>query len=140
MYDKALADLVLEDGPNLMVCAGWLHIVSSAFLDPLAKAGVPAINLHPALPGAFNGINAIERAHQAFLEGSITKTGVMVHYVISEVDAGQPLVVKELEITKGETCTQLEHRMHNLEWVAIVEGVELAIKNIQYATQKTVDG
>ncbi|KAL8773083.1 MAG: hypothetical protein Q9194_004428 [Teloschistes cf. exilis] len=129
-YDKALAELVLQDQPHLVVCAGWMHIVSPAFLNPLERAGIPAINLHPALPGAFNGINAIERAYQAFLEGSIAKTGVMIHYVISEVDAGKPLVIKELDIIKGETCAQLEQRMHSLEWVVIVQGVQLALSNL----------
>lgn len=61
-YDAALADLVLHDQPNLIVCAGWMHVLSLNFLDPLAKAGVPAINLHPALPGVFSGAKAIERA------------------------------------------------------------------------------
>ncbi|KAL8737650.1 MAG: hypothetical protein Q9181_001464 [Wetmoreana brouardii] len=138
-YDEALADLVLQDQPHLLVCAGWMHIVSPAFLDPLANAGIPAINLHPALPGAFNGINAIERAHQAFLEGSVTKTGVMIHYVISEVDAGEPLVIKELVILEGETLAQLEERMHNLEWVAIVQGIQLAIERIRNANSIAMD-
>ncbi|KAL9603354.1 MAG: hypothetical protein Q9219_001216 [cf. Caloplaca sp. 3 TL-2023] len=129
-YDKALAELVLNDQPNLVVCAGWMHILSSAFLDPLTEKNVPAINLHPALPGAFNGVDAIQRAYQAFKDGVITKTGVMVHYVISEVDAGQPLVVKELDFDKEETCTQLEQRMHKLEWEAIVEAVHIAIENL----------
>ncbi|KAL8803215.1 MAG: hypothetical protein Q9182_003316 [Xanthomendoza sp. 2 TL-2023] len=129
-YDEALAELILGDNPNLVVCAGYMLIVTEAFLNPMAKAGIPAINLHPALPGAFNGINAIQRAHQAFQEGKITKTGCMMHYVITEVDAGEPLVIKELDIQQGETLAQLEERMHNLEWVAIVEGVQRAINNL----------
>lgn len=136
-YDKALAHLILDDQPNLIVCAGWMHILSREFLDPLQKVGIPTINLHPALPGAFSGVNAIERAYQAFQEGSITKTGVMVHYVIREIDAGKPLVTKELDIDKDETCAQLEERMHSLEWLAIVEGIQRAIKDLQNATLKS---
>ncbi|KAI4244469.1 MAG: hypothetical protein L6R40_002936 [Gallowayella cf. fulva] len=138
-YDKVLTELIMEDQPHLVVCAGYMLIVTEAFLGPLAKAGIPAINLHPALPGAFNGINAIQRAHQAFLEGKITKTGCMVHYVISEVDAGKPLVVKELDIQEGETLAQLEERIHTLEWIAIVEGVQLAIKNLSNGTIHATD-
>ncbi|KAL8949322.1 MAG: hypothetical protein Q9222_004561 [Ikaeria aurantiellina] len=130
LYDESLANLVLDKKPDLVVCAGWMHIVSPSFLDPLEKASVPAINLHPALPGAFNGIDAIERAHQAFLQGKVNKTGVMIHYVILEVDEGQPLVVKEININQGESCDQLAERMHKLEWLAIVEGVQLAINNL----------
>ncbi|KAL8675347.1 MAG: hypothetical protein Q9168_000304 [Polycauliona sp. 1 TL-2023] len=129
-YDRSLAELVLQDQPDILVAAGFMHVLSPAFLDPLAGLGIPAINLHPALPGQFNGIDAIGRAHQAFIQGSITKTGLTVHYLIAEVDAGEPLIVKELTIQPGETLEQLEQRMHALEWVAIVEGVQLVIKNL----------
>ncbi|KAL8641356.1 MAG: hypothetical protein Q9226_008648, partial [Calogaya cf. arnoldii] len=129
-YDRSLADLVLKDQPNLLVAAGFMHVLSKAFLDPLAKLGIPAINLHPALPGQFVGTDAIARAHQAFVQGDITKTGLMVHYMIVEVDAGEPLVIKDLNIQPEDTVGELERRMHNLEWLAIVEGVQLAIRNL----------
>lgn len=54
-YDAELARLVLADGPRLVVCLGFMHVLSKTFLDPLEKEGVRIINLHPALPGAFNG-------------------------------------------------------------------------------------
>jgi phosphoribosylglycinamide formyltransferase len=50
-YDAALAEKVLEYKPELIVLAGWMHIFSEAFLEPVEKAGGRIINLHPALPG-----------------------------------------------------------------------------------------
>lgn len=50
-YDADLAELVLADRPDIVICAGWMHILAPSFLDPLAKQDVPVINLHPALPG-----------------------------------------------------------------------------------------
>ena len=55
-YDAALADMILaddrrEERPQLIVLAGWMHVFGDAFLEPMAKAGVKIINLHPALPG-----------------------------------------------------------------------------------------
>lgn len=52
-YDAALAEKVLaeKERPDLIVLAGWMHIFSAAFLEPLQKAGTLIINLHPALPG-----------------------------------------------------------------------------------------
>lgn len=50
-YDAALAELVVKDKPDLVVLAGWMHVFSEPFLNPLDAAGVPVINLHPALPG-----------------------------------------------------------------------------------------
>ena len=86
IYDKDLADMVLKKSPDLVVCAGFMHILADTFLQPLQEADVSIINLHPALPGQFNGVDAIARAYQAFQRQEITKTGVMIHYVISEVD------------------------------------------------------
>jgi len=37
-----------------------------------------------ALPGLFNGANAIERQHRAWLDGKIDKMGIMIHHVIAE--------------------------------------------------------
>jgi phosphoribosylglycinamide formyltransferase len=54
-YDEALARLVteLEPRPDLIVLAGWMHVFTSAFLDPVKREGCYVINLHPALPGEF---------------------------------------------------------------------------------------
>lgn len=55
-YDAELARLILADQPELVVCLGFMHVLSPRFLEPLEKANVRIINLHPALPGAFNGV------------------------------------------------------------------------------------
>jgi phosphoribosylglycinamide formyltransferase len=55
-YDAELARLILADQPELVVCLGFMHILSPEFLRPLEVANVRIINLHPALPGAFNGV------------------------------------------------------------------------------------
>ena len=82
---------------------------------------VPIINLHPALPGAFDGANAIERAYEAFQAGEIEHTGVMVHEVVAEVDRGAPILVRRVPIYKGESLDALETRMHSVEHELIVE-------------------
>lgn len=58
-YDAELARLILADQPELVVCLGFMHILSPQFLSPLEKANVRIVNLHPALPGAFNGVVSI---------------------------------------------------------------------------------
>ena len=107
--------------PDLIVLAGFMHIVSPEFLAVLN--GVPCINLHPALPGQFDGIEAIKRAHDAFANGTLKdgKTGVMVHEVIAEVDRGAPIVVQEIECKKGESLEELEGRIHEVEHEIIVQ-------------------
>lgn len=129
-YDADLASLILALSPRpvLIVCAGWMHIVSPAFLDPIASAGIKVINLHPALPGEFAGANAILRAWTAGREEGLKRTGVMIHEVIAEVDAGRAIVTREVEIREGESVDGLEERMHKVEHELIVEGTRLALQ------------
>lgn len=124
---------------DLVVLAGFMHVLSAEFLDVLSglrpyssssssspssvPRAIPIINLHPALPGTFDGAHAIERAYEAFEKREITKTGVMVHRVIKEVDRGEPVAVREIEIREGESLEQLEDRIHDVEHEIIVEAV-----------------
>ncbi|TID13533.1 hypothetical protein CANINC_004891 [Pichia inconspicua] len=128
-FDADLAEMILKEKPDLVVCAGWMLILSLACLNPLTKAGIPIINLHPDLPGTFEGTHAIERSWEAGQKGDINKGGCMVHYVIEAVDLGEPLIVKELEVTKGETVDEWEEKIHKLEHIAIVEGAQKALDN-----------
>ncbi|KAF9893871.1 hypothetical protein FE257_010041 [Aspergillus nanangensis] len=132
-YDAELARLVLADEPEMVACLGFMHVLSPRFLEPLQKAGVKIINLHPALPGAFNGANAIERAHAAWREGKTDKTGVMIHKVISEVDMGTPILVREIPFVPGEdeNLDTFEQKVHAIEWGVVIEGVLLTAKEIR---------
>lgn len=145
-FNKDLANLILfgsvdgEDSdelpknhtkPDLIVCAGWMLILSNEFLSPLEDANISIINLHPALPGAFDGTHAIDRAWKAGQDGEITKGGVMIHKVIQQVDAGEPLLVKEVDIVKGETLEDYEEKIHKIEHIAIVEGTNIALKELK---------
>lgn len=97
---------------------------SSPYPTPLAHGtAIPIINLHPALPGQFPGANAIENAFDAFKAGKIKHTGIMIHRVIPELDAGEAIVVKEVAVVEGEDLDQLETRIHGVEHAAIVEAV-----------------
>ncbi|KAL4917299.1 hypothetical protein BDW62DRAFT_211319 [Aspergillus aurantiobrunneus] len=134
-YDAELSRLVLDDKPDLVACLGFMHVLSEGFLRPLEKEGVRIVNLHPALPGEFNGANAIERAHQAWLEGKIERTGVMIHNVISEVDMGKPILVREIPFVKGvdEDLHTFEQKVHEIEWGVVIEGLQKIIEEIRTA-------
>jgi phosphoribosylglycinamide formyltransferase len=57
------------------------------------------------------------------LQRKITKTGIMIHRVIPELDAGEPVIVKEIPMKEGESLEDLEGRIHEIEHVGIVEAV-----------------
>ncbi|WVQ85325.1 hypothetical protein IAT38_007490 [Cryptococcus sp. DSM 104549] len=204
-YDGEVARRVLESKPDMVVLAGWMHILSDRFLDilngareappapalgppepkslptqteplpsnspteegaaeaALAKLSlkdkdaeappaaevtsapapaalpspplhqhfpIPIINLHPALPGAFDGAHAIERSLEAFQKGEVKCAGVMVHRVVAEVDRGEPLLVREVEIKKEDKLEDLEERIHSVEHEIIVDGARLVLEEL----------
>lgn len=119
-YDADVATRVAAAKPDLIVLAGWMHVLSRAFLDRFPKK---VINLHPALPGAFPGIHAIERALAAYKRGEIAHTGVMVHHVIPEVDAGAALATVTVPINPDDTIETLSARLHAAEHRLLVDAV-----------------
>lgn len=119
-YDADLAKMILAYQPDLIVLAGWMHVLSPAFLDCFPGC---VLNLHPALPGQFAGTHAIERAYEAFQRGEIEQTGVMVHWVIPEIDAGPVIVAAPVPIYPTDTLADLENRIHATEHRLLIEAV-----------------
>jgi formyltetrahydrofolate-dependent phosphoribosylglycinamide formyltransferase len=113
IYDAELADLVTTYQPDWVVLAGWLRVLSSAFLDRFPNH---IVNLHPALPGTFPGTHAIDRAYAAYRAGEIDHTGVMLHLVPDEgVDDGPVLAQAIVPIKPDDTLESLEARVHAVE-------------------------
>lgn len=127
-YDADLANLVKQYLPDLIVLAGWMHILSPAFLDEFPKR---VINLHPALPNQFAGTNAIERAYEAAQNGEITHSGVMVHHAIPEVDAGAVIIQAEVPILQDDSLDDFANRMHATEHQLIVKAVALMAEQLK---------
>lgn len=112
-YDAELADLVAAYQPDWVVLAGWMRVLSSAFLNRFPNR---VVNLHPALPSTFPGTHAIQRAYDAYQRGEIKQTGVMVHLVPDEgVDAGPVLAQEVVPIQPDDTLDALETRIHAVE-------------------------
>ena len=120
-YDADLAGAVAAEQPDLVVLAGWMHLLSSAFLDRFPEQ---VVNLHPALPGAFPGANAIEDTWTAYRTGEAASAGVMVHYVVDEgVDDGPVIASEEVPILPDDSIHTLEERIHRVEHRLLVDTV-----------------
>lgn len=126
-YDSRLAVYVSTCIPDYVILAGWMRILTSNFLDHFPNR---VINLHPALPGTFPGIHAIERAYDAYQRSEIKHTGVMVHLVPDEgMDNGPVLATEIVPILHNDTLESLEARVHKAEHELLVKTLkEIVIK------------
>lgn len=121
-YDIKLAEQVKSYSPDFVILAGWMRILSMAFLEHFPDR---VVNLHPALPDAFPGTNAIRRAFDAFHAGEIERTGVMVHLVPDEqVDVGPVIRSIEVVIRETDSFDALEKRIHEAEHEVLVMAIQ----------------
>lgn len=119
VYDARLAEAVAAHQPSLVVLAGWMRILTMAFLG---RFPAQVVNLHPALPGEYPGTHAIERAFAD--RATRTHTGVMVHLVPDEgVDDGPVLATATVAMRPGDTLDALEARVHEVEHRLLVATV-----------------
>jgi formyltetrahydrofolate-dependent phosphoribosylglycinamide formyltransferase len=120
-YDADLAAAVEAYDPDWIVLAGWMHILSAAFLR---RFPYRVVNLHPALPGQFPGTHAIAEALAAYKEGKIKHTGCMVHLVPDEaVDSGPIIGTADVAIYPTDTEETLAARMHGAEHTLLVQSL-----------------
>lgn len=119
-YDADLAAEIRRYDPELIVLVGWMHVLSPAFLDQFPHK---VINLHPALPGTFEGVDGIRRAYDAYRRGEIAYSGCMVHYAIPAIDAGDVITQAIVPIELNDTLETFEARMHAAEHQIIVAAI-----------------
>jgi phosphoribosylglycinamide formyltransferase-1 len=104
--DLAMAAWLSEHAVELVVCAGYMHLLTPAFL-----ARFTAINVHPSLLPAFPGTTPIEDA----LAAGVAETGVTVHFVDEGVDTGPVIAQEAVAILPRDTQSSLRERIHEVE-------------------------
>jgi formyltetrahydrofolate-dependent phosphoribosylglycinamide formyltransferase len=125
-YDNELAYTVAAYAPDLVVLAGWDRLLTSVFVSHHIT-----VNLHPAKPGAFPGLGAIERAYDAWRDGRVDHGGVMVHYVPDEgVDDGPVIGWEPVPFEPGDTLESFESRVHGVEHRLLVECIASALTTL----------
>jgi phosphoribosylglycinamide formyltransferase-1 len=107
-YDAALADLVERKEIAWVVLAGFMRILSAAFVRPLLGR---IINIHPALLPAYPGTHSIARAYEAREK----RIGVSVHFVDEGIDTGPIIAQDAIDVSEGESLESVEKRVHELE-------------------------
>ena len=103
--DLVLATWLEEHGVELVVLAGYMHLLTPPFLRRFPGR---IVNVHPSLLPAFPGAHAIDDA----LAANVDETGVTVHYVDEGLDTGPVIAQEPVAVEPRAT---LEERIHAVE-------------------------
>jgi phosphoribosylglycinamide formyltransferase-1 len=103
--DRAMASWLRSHKVDLVVCAGYMHLLTAPFLAAFPER---IVNVHPSLLPQFPGAHAIEDA----LAAGVAHTGVTVHLVDEGLDTGPVLEQLPVDVEPRET---LEERIHAVE-------------------------
>lgn len=115
-FDEHLFSLIEAVQPDLIVCAGYLRLISA---NSVEKVQARMINIHPSLLPKFPGL----RTHARALEAGETLHGASVHCVIPELDAGPVLTQVRVEVMPDDTDEMLEQRVLAREHALLVETI-----------------
>lgn len=100
--------------PDIIILAGWMHIVPKSFITTCNNNGIKIINLHPTLQYQLIGRDIYPKIWQMYQDGMIRETGCMVHYVSSSVDRGELIYEKKLDLTKCKTFDDYHKAMYGV--------------------------
>ncbi len=106
--DLAMADFLAERGVDLVVCAGYMHLLTKPFLDRFPGR---IVNTHSAPLPAFPGAHPIEDVLQA----GVRETAATVHYVDEGVDTGPVIAAEPVPVVEGDTVESLRERVQAVE-------------------------
>ena len=116
--DAAMADWLTAREVELIVLAGYMELLSAAFVRRFPNR---IVNVHPALLPSFPGLDAIGQA----LEHGVAITGVTVHFVDEGVDSGPIILQRPVSVPYTRDRSQLEREIHEVEHQLLPEAIRL---------------
>jgi len=121
-FDRALVDALTTRGVRLVCLAGFMRLLSPLFFDAFPQA---VLNVHPSLLPAFPGKDAQAQA----LAHGVKVSGVTVHFVTPELDAGPIIQQAAVPVREDDTCETLsarilveEHRVYPEAIQRVIDG------------------
>ena len=117
-FDRAVIEKLDEFTPDLLILAGFMRILSPAFVDHYEGK---ILNIHPALLPKFPGLNT----HQRALDAGEEWHGSTVHFVTEELDGGPRILQGRLRIDPAESADELQSRVQAIEHMIYPEAAGL---------------
>lgn len=106
--DTAMADWLESRGVDLVVCAGYMHLLTQPFLE---RFGGRIVNTHSARLPDFPGAHPIEDA----LAAGVRETAATVHYIDEGIDSGPVIAAEPVPVYADDTVETLRARVQEVE-------------------------
>jgi phosphoribosylglycinamide formyltransferase-1 len=119
-YDGALVDVLRAHAVDLVCLAGFMRLLSPAFVDAFPRA---ILNIHPSLLPSFPGLDAQKQA----IEHGVKVSGVTVHFVTADLDAGPIVLQAAVPVLPGDTAHTLASRILVEEHRLYPEAIRLVL-------------
>jgi phosphoribosylglycinamide formyltransferase-1 len=116
--DLAIAEWLVEHDVELVVLAGYMQLMSAAFL---AAFPLRVINVHPALLPAFPGIRSVEQA----IDYGVKVFGVTVHFVDEGIDSGPIILQQAIDLPEATDAAEVREALRPIEHDLLTGAVRL---------------
>jgi phosphoribosylglycinamide formyltransferase-1 len=107
-FEIALQKAIADFSPHLVVMAGFMRILSPAFI---VSCPSPILNIHPSLLPDYKGLHT----HERVLAASEKETGVSIHFVTDELDGGPIVAQVRIPIMPNDNIETLTKRVFKAE-------------------------
>ncbi len=122
-FDAELAQVVQGFQPDVLVLAGFMRILSPAFV---AQFEGRVVNVHPSLLPSFTGLHTHRRA----IEAGCKLAGATVHFVTAELDHGPIIAQAVVPVLPGDTEATLSARVLTREHVMYPRAVSWLVTDL----------
>jgi phosphoribosylglycinamide formyltransferase-1 len=114
-YDSCeVLTMLQKRGTDLLVLAGFLWLIPANIIEAYRGR---IINIHPALLPRFGGRGMYgDRVHRAVLDAGCTESGITIHHVNEQYDAGDIIFQARCPVLPGDDVHSLASRVHALEY------------------------
>jgi len=108
-----------------IILAGFLWLIPKVLIQAYPNK---IVNIHPALLPAYGGKGMYgEKVHQAVIQNGEKQSGITIHFVNEQYDAGAIIFQQQLELQADETPESLARRIHELEYKYYPEVIEKVV-------------
>jgi phosphoribosylglycinamide formyltransferase 1 len=120
-YDRALVRELQARNVDLVCLAGFMRLIGAPLIEAFPNA---ILNVHPSLLPAFPGVDAQRQA----VEHGVRVSGVTVHLVTPELDAGPIILQRCVPVFDDDTPQALAARILVEEHRIYPEAVSLVLE------------